>query len=180
LIVDRRLTTINHAFASAIAIIDEYDPNANARAVEKLGQNPNEDLSCVYCGKEAQTWDHVFALVDHGEYSGFGHTLGNLVPCCKECNSQKGNRNWKGFLRSKQQDEKSFSDRAQKLTTYITSEMPPRMAIEDIRKICPAEMEELVRAKSEVILQMEKADTAASQIRKKVKDHLRVRTQGSA
>jgi len=27
---------------------------------------------------------------------------------------------------------------------------------------------------------MEKADTAASQIRKKVKDHLRVRTQGSA
>ena len=180
MIVDRRLTTINHAFASAIAIIDEYDPNANARAVEKLGQNPNEDLSCVYCGKEAQTWDHVFALVDHGEYSGFGHTLGNLVPCCKECNSQKGNRNWKAFLRSKQQDEKGFSDRAQKLTTYITSEMPPRITIEDIRKICPAEMEELVRAKSEVILQMEKADTAASQIRKKVKDHLRVRTQGSA
>jgi len=126
----------------------------------------------VYCGKEAQTWDHVFALVEHGQYSGFGHTLGNLVPWCKQCNSQKGNQNWEHFLRNKQQDETSFRDRAQKLTTYITREMPPRLTNEDIRKLCPAEMEEMERAKNEVIDQMEKADTIAALIRKKTKNHL--------
>lgn len=169
-IVDMRRTTINHAFASAIAAVDQFDPAKVARTVRDLGQNPDSDLTCVYCGKEAQTWDHVFALVERGQYSGFGHTLGNLVPCCKECNSQKGNRNWEDFLRSRQKDDKGSRDRAQKLKTYINNNMPLRLTNEDIRKLCPAEMEELERAKNEVINQMEKADTLAAQIRQKVKN----------
>lgn len=172
-IVGGRRTTINHAFASAIAVVDEYDPVEIAQAVSDLGQNPDSDLSCVYCGKEAQTWDHVFALVEQGQYSGFGHTLGNLVPCCKQCNSQKGNRNWEQFLRSRGQDEIEFRDRLQKLTTYLKRQMPSRLTNDEIRQLCPTEMEELERTKNVVILQMEKADGIAGLIRQKVRNRLR-------
>jgi hypothetical protein len=172
-IVGSRRTTINHTFASAIALVGEISPTSISRAVRALGQNPDSDLTCVYCGKEAQTWDHVFALVENGEYSGYGHTLGNLVPCCKQCNSQKGNQNWERFLRSRQLDGTSLLERTQKIAAYIEKEMPRRVTNEDIRKLCPAEMEELERAKNEVIHQMEKADKVATLIRQKVKNHLK-------
>lgn len=103
-IVARRKTTINHAFASAIAPSDEYDNSRIRDAIRVLGQNPEAELICVYCGQLAQTWDHVFATVKKSVFSGYGHRLGNLLPCCKQCNSAKGNKNWRKFLKEKQRD----------------------------------------------------------------------------
>jgi len=40
---------------------------------------------CVYCGGEQTGWDHVIPLSRGG-----AHTEGNLVPCCRPCNSSKG------------------------------------------------------------------------------------------
>jgi 5-methylcytosine-specific restriction endonuclease McrA len=41
---------------------------------------------CFYCNEvEASTIDHVVPLVRGGT-----HSIGNLVPCCKRCNSSKG------------------------------------------------------------------------------------------
>lgn len=44
---------------------------------------------CVYCGRKMQrlTQDHVIALSKGGS-----HTLNNIVPACKSCNSKKGAR----------------------------------------------------------------------------------------
>ena len=100
-IFKKRATTINHAFASALAEYEEYNESRVTDAIRALGQDPDSHLDCVYCDKPAETWDHVFGLVIAKEYSGYGHVLGNLVPCCKDCNSKKGNKNWKDFLREK-------------------------------------------------------------------------------
>ena len=62
-VYDKRRTTINHAFASAIAPSDNYDENIINEALVFLEQNPNEDLKCVFCNEEAETWDHLIGLV---------------------------------------------------------------------------------------------------------------------
>jgi len=97
-IVARRKTTINHAFAAAIAPSDEYTDESVREAIVFLGQDPDQPLRCAYCGDSAKTWDHVFATVKDSHFSGYGHRLGNLLPCCKPCNSAKGNKNWRSYL----------------------------------------------------------------------------------
>jgi hypothetical protein len=97
-IVTRRKTTINHAFAAAIAPSDFYEDAHVREAILCLGQDPDKDLACVYCGDAAQTWDHVFATVKASQFSGYGHRVGNLLPCCKSCNSSKGNKDWYRYL----------------------------------------------------------------------------------
>lgn len=44
---------------------------------------------CVYCGKKQErlTQDHIVPLVDGG-----GHTVQNVVPACRSCNSKKGRK----------------------------------------------------------------------------------------
>lgn len=91
----RRSTTISHAFASAMAPIDSYDATRTMDVLHQLECIVDDKIHCVYCGeREAQTWDHLFALVERGNPSGHGHTYGNLVPSCKDCNSVKGNKPW--------------------------------------------------------------------------------------
>ena len=94
-IASERKTTINHAFASALAPADAFDKDRVARAMEVLGQDPSGDLHCVYCFADAETWDHVVGLVKDGNLRGYGRQLGNLVPCCKNCNSSKGGKTFK-------------------------------------------------------------------------------------
>jgi hypothetical protein len=109
-IVARRRTTINHAFAAAVAPHDEYDDARIRSALVLLGQNPDADLLCAYCGVLAETWDHVFATVRDSHFSGHGHQLGNLLPCCKGCNSAKGNKHWRRYL-----EERGGSDTAARM-----------------------------------------------------------------
>jgi len=44
-------------------------------------------LMCAYCGKHADTTDHVWPRSRGGD----DHS-NNLVPACRSCNSSKGNR----------------------------------------------------------------------------------------
>lgn len=67
-------------------------------AMRVLGQNPEFELLCVYCGNTAETWDHVVGLVKNSTFSGFGHVVGNLVPCCKSCNQKKGNKSYEDYF----------------------------------------------------------------------------------
>ena len=116
-----RRTTINHAFASALAPCDVYDPERVSRAISLLGQEADSDLTCVYCGNNAETWDHLVGLVRNSELNGFGHQIGNLVPCCKECNSRKGNRDWRKFLRERNTDDADFMVREQRIVSYLSA-----------------------------------------------------------
>lgn len=97
-IYQKRKTTINHAFASALAPCSAYDWSVLSDALAVLGQSPDKDLSCVYCTRPAETWDHLTGLVKDSLLHGYGHQIGNLVPSCRDCNSRKGNKPWRSFV----------------------------------------------------------------------------------
>jgi hypothetical protein len=44
----KRTTTINHAFASAIAPVDEYDAVRVSDALKMLQPDPDSELTCIY------------------------------------------------------------------------------------------------------------------------------------
>jgi 5-methylcytosine-specific restriction endonuclease McrA len=115
----RRRTTINHMFAAAVAPHDLFDEARVREAVALLGNDPDSDLVCAYCGEQAETWDHVFATVKDSRFSGHGHRLGNLLPCCKPCNSQKGNKPWKTHLDALPLSEQERAHREALIDRYI-------------------------------------------------------------
>lgn len=142
-IVGRRRTTINHAFASAVATSDHFDSDVVFSAIRDLGQNPDDHLTCVYCGDLAETWDHVFATVRNSVFSGHGHRLGNLLPCCKPCNSAKGNKHWKAYLSSRTTEPVMLQERTALIEGYLAkhaiidalpSESPEYVALQHIRR----------------------------------------------
>ena len=101
-----RKSTFSSAFASALAPYDTYNPAAVSEAIRDLGQDPNAELECVYCGAKAATWDHVFSRVVNGDFSGHGHRIRNLVPSCRTCNESKGKKPWREFLETRNPPDK--------------------------------------------------------------------------
>jgi hypothetical protein len=161
-IVAHRKTTINHAFAAAVAPCDKFDEQRVREAITLLGQNPDSDLYCVYCGERAETWDHVFAMVQKSAFSGYGHRLGNLLPCCKPCNSKKGNKNWKLFLETLPLPISSEvrANRIDTIQCYVDN-----FLVSDVVPDHLAEYQELQRIKEQIITLMAQADVIAKKLR---------------
>ena len=147
-ILERRKTTINHAFASAIAPYDEYDDSRIRKAVEVLEQDPDQSLRCVYCDENAQTWDHVHGTVKNSKFSGHGHRVGNLVPTCRTCNSSKGNKDWKVYLswlcNSKGLHEETYCERENRIANFLSfhayndsepEDSPEYLRLQEIRNL---------------------------------------------
>jgi hypothetical protein len=169
---ERRATTIHHAFASALAVSEEYDDARISQALRDLGQDPDQELVCCYCGHQADTWDHVFGLVKGKEYAGYGHTVGNLIPCCKNCNSAKGNKNWRTFLATVLRDEQARAMRVRQLEQYFEWYLGSAFGPSKIDEVCPAELKALNDLRGEILALMKKADDVAFAIRKKIAAHL--------
>ena len=64
----------------------------NFRARQRLGVT-SEGENCVYCGKPAETVDHIVPICKGGQ-----DIAENLVPCCKSCNSSKTKKDLVDFL----------------------------------------------------------------------------------
>lgn len=160
MIVSRRRTTINHAFASAVAPCDEYSDARVREAIWQLGQNPDDELECVYCGAVAETWDHVYATVKDSQFSGHGHRIGNLLPCCKPCNSAKGNKAWDVFLGSIDISSHERGNRSAKIAAYLA-----KHHVLDSTPTEDPDYAELSRIKAEVISLLARADELAHKIR---------------
>lgn len=129
-IVASRTTTINHVFAFCIAASDTFDLEKVRAAIVALKQETDKNLVCAYGGLAAETWDHVHATVKKGEFSDHGNKLGNLLPCCKSCNSRKGNKHWLSYLKGMElpdnlQDERSTTVSSY-LETYNAEDLAPR------------------------------------------------------
>ena len=155
-----RRTTINHMFAAAIAPHDPYDEARVREAVSLLGNNPDDDLSCAYCGAPAETWDHVFATVKHSRFSGHGHRLGNLLPCCKPCNSRKGNKPWQAHLSSLPINDVDRSRRSACIERYLDT-------YRHIDLIAEPTLEHLVleKLRTQILSLVAEADEVAARIR---------------
>jgi hypothetical protein len=158
-----RTTTVNHAFAAAIAPCDVYDEQITRDAIRKLDQDPDADLFCVYCGSGADTWDHAHATVREKKFSGFGHRLGNLLPCCKPCNSRKGNKAWLKYLESLPLNELELARRRSVIEMYLEKFLPQDAIPEHVEEYL-----ELQKLRDEVLEIFKKADVLAKRIREKV------------
>lgn len=161
-IFQKRSTTIAHAFASAIAPAEELVATRLADAIRLLGQDPAADLLCVYCDRQAETWDHLVALVHAREMSGYGHTLGNLVPACRDCNSKRGNRDWRSWLRASRQDG---DERAKRIDNHVAFCGKALRSTEDLKRVAPDQMERYARIRSRVLDLLKEGDKLASEIR---------------
>ena len=159
--VTNRTTTINHAFAACIASSDIFNAEKVIAAIVSLKQDPEKDLVCVYCGAAAETWDHVHATVKNNYFSGHGNKLGNLLPCCKECNSKKGNKHWRAYLENMKPGDLQI-DRV----TIISAYLETYEAQDVVPKQLP-EYQELQKLKAEVLGIFAKADALAKIIRSK-------------
>ncbi|SKB63293.1 HNH endonuclease [Soonwooa buanensis] len=166
-IFKKRNTTINHAFASAISYYDDYDESLINKALKFLNQNPNNDLKCVYCNKKGETWDHLEALVNSGTFTGFGHELGNLVPCCKKCNSSKGRKNYVNYITGLKIEESEKENLISKLTDYKNTFIANKIDInsKEYNKLT----QKYYAIKNEIFELMKQADIEAEIIRNKLK-----------
>jgi 5-methylcytosine-specific restriction endonuclease McrA len=166
-LVQKRKTTINNAFASAIAPFDTYDEQRIDTAITFLGQPPEENLVCVYCGEDAQTWDHLVSLVEGGKLRGFGHQLGNLVPCCKACNSQKGSKDFALFISSSTNIKDDKEELIKRLGMYARKFAQP-LSIDLVETHTPKEWNRYNQIRKEIIDLLKEADELADILREKI------------
>lgn len=162
-ILEKRKTTLNNAFASAIAPNDSYNITVLKNAVVLLRQDPEKKLKCIYCDKPAKTWDHAYGLVKDSEFSGYGHVIGNLLPCCKNCNSKKGNKNWETFL--KENNGNNTDEKIRMIKRYFEKNHLKKV---NPKKICPKESKDLSHIKDQIFKLCKKADKIAAIVRKKI------------
>jgi len=159
-----RKSTFSNAFASALAPYDEYSDTAVTEAIKDLDQNPAGDLYCVYCGKEAATWDHVFNRVVNGEFSGHGHRIRNLVPSCRTCNERKGKKHWREFLELLNPEDKV--QRIRRMERFLHTHAAPD-DYKIIQNEAPEELSQFLQIRAEIFRLMAEADQMAERIRKK-------------
>lgn len=113
-----RLSSIRNAIAQAVMPYHEFDPATWVAAMEFLGQDA-ASLTCVYCGvSEPSGLDHLDALVVRYRPNGRGHQVGNLVPCCVDCNSSRGNKAFALFVAESPRIRGDRAALAELLTSY--------------------------------------------------------------
>lgn len=163
-IFQKRKTTINHAFASALSPNDSYNEETLNAALILLGQDPNDDLKCVYCENKAETWDHLVGLVQNSQLRGYGHQIGNLVPCCKDCNSKKGSKDWQQYLETEIEDKQSRNLVIKRVSAYLKRYAKP-VDMEKIKTRMPDEWKKYESLRERILKLMKKADEIADKIR---------------
>lgn len=167
LICKKRRTTINHAFASAIAPHDLYEESRLDEALRLLGQDPDSLLYCVYCDLQADTWDHLVGLVKNEELHGYGHQIGNLVPCCSSCNSKKGAKEWNVYLREVVKEQTAFETKCKLIDSYRDRYAVP-VNLQRTEEKCPEDWKRYHEIKDEIFKLMGEADTIANRLRSMV------------
>lgn len=160
-----RKSTFSNAFASALAPHDTYTAATVAEAIRDLGQDPDADLLCVYCGEAAATWDHVFNRVVKGDFSGHGHRIRNLVPCCRTCNESKGSKSWRDYFNALDPPDRDL--RLGRMERFLGTADTQPVGTEAMRHKAGAELERFLEIRTQVFELMAEADRLAAIIRQK-------------
>jgi hypothetical protein len=132
-----------------------------------LGQDPDGELKCVYCRSQAETWDHLISLVKNGRLQGYGHQIGNLVPCCRTCNSQKGGKAWDSYLKEKVPDNTEFDIRRKRISSYLAQYAAP-VSLARTEKLSPNVWNHYCEIQQKILSLMNEADTIATRLRQTV------------
>lgn len=166
-IAGERGSSINNAFAAALAMVGVFDEEAINKALESLDQSPTESLRCVYCDAPATDADHLIGLVKATRYTGHGQVIGNLVPSCGPCNQRKGNKPWRDWAES----EGLSKERIDRIAEY-ESLAPPAVSEEQLREFYPDLMEAYEKLKNLCKDMMRAADHLANEIQRLEKKRL--------
>lgn len=161
-IISRR-STWDSAFVSALVGFDPYDDEAVCEALRDLGQNPNGDLTCVYCGEPAATWDHLFGRVRGRKPTGYGHHIRNLVPCCRTCNEKKQGKPWEDWLNIKARG-RDRAKRAKQIKSFLAKAQNTLRTERHLKKIAPEEFEKFQQVRTRIFELVVKADKLAAAI----------------
>jgi hypothetical protein len=95
---------------------------------------------------------------------GFGHQIGNLVPCCRACNSEKGAKEWETYLRKKVLDDSAFEAKHRQITFYLTG-YAVRVNLKLAEEQNPAEWKRYDEIKEKICNLMKEADKIAEKLR---------------
>lgn len=164
-IFSKRRTTVAHAFASALAPSEEFDNEKVEAALNALGQKNLQALTCIYCGKSAQTWDHLENLVREGKLNGYGHQIGNLVPCCRDCNSEKGGKSFRDYVNTLSLFPAEQADLIARLEKHLSLAAPVDISTLDSEDEDTLDKFNAIRLK--ILRLMEDADALAQILREK-------------
>ena len=119
-----RSSTIRNAFVNSIIPKGVFDYKQTKEVLIHLKQMKKDEfkvhkpLKCVYCGKDANTWDHFRPTVIKKLPSGYLETVYNLVPCCSRCNSSKRGDSWDDWIKWKKNKDTKYFNKT-KLTKSI-------------------------------------------------------------
>jgi hypothetical protein len=148
-------------------MVDTFDESTLAKKLEMLGQSANEPMQCVYCFAPARTIDHLNGLVENSRYTGHGHVVGNLVPCCERCNMSKGGKPWRDFA----QLMGTPPEQIDRIATYESS-APVPVSENDLKKYYPDLMDAYERLRMLTQDMLRAADSIASEIQRLESDRL--------
>ena len=124
--IKSRTSTIARSMASTIVPRIPCTPEDNMKIASIL-QMDLDKPTCVYCGQPANHLDHLHPLIVDIFPSGYCSDPGNLVPCCRRCNQDKGSDDWESFMethRERFNSDGGHKDRVGRLQR-LTEEMPP-------------------------------------------------------
>ena len=94
--IKSRTSTVAKSLATSI--IPRIDPTEDEIENVKKIFTKEGKLCCAYCSEKATEWDHFHPLVVDSKPTGYITEINNLVPCCKNCNPSKGNKDWANWL----------------------------------------------------------------------------------
>lgn len=90
--------------------------------------------------------------------------IGNLLPCCGNCNEKKGNKDWEAFLKQKGNSNKKIRILKKYFKKYLPAKINPE-------KLCPRESKQLDNIKSKIFKLFKKADKIAVKVKGKITKH---------
>lgn len=95
--VTGRSSSITNAFINAIIPVVEPNEAEELEALKILQISP-ADIRCAYCGDKSTEWDHLRAIINNQEPTGYITEIANLVPSCSKCNQSKGKTQWRTWM----------------------------------------------------------------------------------
>jgi hypothetical protein len=130
--VNGRSSSITNAFINAIIPIIEPTEAEELEALKILNISP-DNICCAYCGDKATEWDHLRAIIDKQEPTGYITEIANLVPACGKCNQSKGKSHWRVWMEGsaklspKTRGVSDLNERIIRLTNYEAWRQPKKI-----------------------------------------------------
>lgn len=132
-----RSSSITNAFINAIIPTIEPTEAEELEALRILKISP-DDIRCAYCGDKATEWDHLRAIINNQEPTGYITEIANLVPACGKCNQSKGKSPWRTWMEGtaklspKTRGVADLEDRIQRLQSYEAWREPKKINFAEV------------------------------------------------